>query len=79
MPESKSKRSRYRPPPKKKPKASPRRYGAVALGLMFLGVLSIVLSYFGLIPGTNGLASNTYLFVGLGLIAAGFIAATQWR
>jgi LPXTG-motif cell wall-anchored protein len=46
---------------------------------MFLGVMIIVLNYFGLIPGTGDTASNTYLFVGLGLIAAGFIAATQWR
>lgn len=79
VPESKSKRSRYRPPPKKKPKASPRWYGVLVLGLMFLGVIIIVLNYFGLVPGTQGIASNTYLFVGLGFIAAGFIAATQWR
>jgi len=51
----------------------------VVLGLMFVGVLMIVLNYFGLMPGTGGTASNTYLFVGLGFIAAGFVAATQWR
>ena len=75
----KSKRSTYRPPPRKRSKHSPRWYGIFVLGLMFVGVLMIVLNYFGLIPGTGDTASNTYLFIGLGFIAAGFIAATQWR
>ena len=79
MPRSKAKRRRYQPPPKKKPKPSPRWFGALILTLMFAGVIMIVLNYLGLIPGTQKTASNLYLFVGLGLIAAGFMAATQWR
>jgi LPXTG-motif cell wall-anchored protein len=79
MPRSRSKRSTYRPPPRKRSKHSPRWFGFFVLGLMFVGVLMIVLNYFGLIPGTGDTASNTYLFLGLGFIAAGFIAATQWR
>jgi hypothetical protein len=46
---------------------------------MFLGVIVIVLNYLGLVPGTHKQATNLYLFVGLGLIATGFLAATQWR
>jgi hypothetical protein len=38
-----------------------------------------VLNYLGLIPGTHGQATNMWLFVGLGLIAAGFAGSTQWR
>jgi hypothetical protein len=79
MPRSKSKRRRYQPPPRKKPKPSPRWFGATILVVMFSGVLIIVMNYFQLIPGTHHQATNLYLFVGLGLIATGFLAATQWR
>ena len=76
MPRSKSKRSRYQPPPKPKPKPSPRWLGPLILTLLFAGVLAIVLNYLGLLPGAP---RNLYLWVGLGLIAVGFGAATQWR
>jgi hypothetical protein len=79
MPRSKAKRRRYQPPPQKKRKPSPKWFGALILGLMFAGVVVIVLNYLGVIPGTNRQATNLYLFVGLGLIALGFGASTQWR
>ncbi|TMK96146.1 MAG: cell division protein CrgA [Actinobacteria bacterium] len=79
MPRSKSKRRRYQSPPKKKPKPSPTWVGVLILLLMFSGVIVIVLNYLGLVPGTHSQATNLYLFVGLGLIAAGFVGATQWR
>jgi len=79
MPRSKAKRRRYQPPPRKKPKPSPKWFGGLILGLMFAGVALIVMNYLGLIPGTHKQATNLYLFVRLGLIAAGFMAATQWR
>jgi hypothetical protein len=79
MPKSKSKRRSYQPPPKKKPKPSPRWFGIAILGSMFAGVIVIVLNYLGLMPGTGGEASNLWLFSGLGLIALGFLASTQWR
>ena len=79
MPRSKAKRRRYQPPPPKKRKPSPKWFGAVILGLMFAGVIVIVLNYLGVMPGTGGQATNFYLFLGLGLIAAGFAASTQWR
>lgn len=79
MPKSKAKRRRYQPPPKRKPKPSPKWYGAAILTLMFAGVIVIVLNYLGLMPGTHKQATNLYLFVGLGLIALGFLGSTQWR
>ena len=50
-----------------------------ALAVSLAGVLLIVTNYMGLIPGTNGTASQVYLFGGLGLIAFGFLLSTQWR
>lgn len=77
MPKSKSKRSRYQPPPKPKPKPSPKWFGALILTILFGGVVVIVLNYLGfLLPGSP---RNLYLWVGLGSIAVGFAAATQWR
>ena len=42
-----------------------------------LGVLIILANYVGLMPG--GDASNWYLLIGLALITAGFLTATQYR
>jgi len=64
------------PPPKKRPKASPRWYGFLVLGLMLVGVAVIVLNYMNLVPGGT---QQHWLWIGLGVIAAGFVAATQWR
>jgi hypothetical protein len=45
--------------------------------VLFGGVILIVLNYLGfLLPGSP---RNLYLFVGLGLIALGFVAATRLR
>ena len=79
MPRSKSKRRRYQAPPKKKPKPSPKWFGWTILGIMGVGVVMIVLNYLGLLPGEHGTANNLYLFLGLGLIAIGFLMSTVWR
>ena len=79
MPKSKSKRSTYQPPPKKKPKPSPRWFGITVLTILGAGVAVIILNYLGLMPGTNNQATNLYLWGGLGAIALGFGLATQWR
>jgi LPXTG-motif cell wall-anchored protein len=77
VPRSKSKRRRYQPPPKPKPKPSPRWLGPLILITLFSGVIVIVLNYLGfLLPGSP---NNMYLWVGLGLIAFGFILSTRWR
>ena len=76
----KSSRRPYVPTPqRKKRKSSPRWYGVAILSVMGVGVLMIVLNYIGLMPLTGGQASNLWLWVGLGLIALGFVGATQWR
>ena len=80
MPKSKSRRRRYQPPPRKKPKPSPRWFGVLILGLMALGVVIIILNYINLLPFVHQTSASTWpLFTGLGLIAAGFLLATQWR
>jgi hypothetical protein len=43
---------------------------------MGVGVLVILANYMNLIGGQ---ASQTWLYVGLGLIALGFLASTRWR
>jgi hypothetical protein len=84
MPKSKTRkkdtRRPYVPAPvKKKPRKSPRWYGFLVLGLLAAGVLVIVLNYVGLIPGTGHVAASQWLWVGLALIAGGFLAATRLR
>jgi len=76
MPRSKSKRSRYTPPPPKKAPPSPPWVPALMFTGFGLGVLIIILNYLGLLPGG---ASNGYLFLGLAFITGGFLLATQYR
>lgn len=76
MPRSKSKRSRYTPPPPKKAPPSPIWVPVLMFTLLGLGMLTIIVNYLELLPGG---AKNSYLFVGLGGITAGFMLATQWR
>jgi len=84
MPVSKGKRSRYTPPPKVKPKPSPRWVPIAVVVLISLGVIDLVLYYLSgqSTAGLFGLI-NRYtswpLIVGFSLIAGGFGLATQWR
>jgi len=50
--------------------------GPLILALLIVGALTIVLNYFDVLPGAP---TNWYLLGGIGLIAAGFITATQYR
>lgn len=81
MPRSKTRQKSSRrpyvpPPPVKRRRPSPKWYGFVVLGVMALGVASIVLNYMDLVPGGT---SQFWLWGGLALIALGFAAATRWR
>jgi len=68
--------ARYTPPIPQSAKTSPPWLGPLILGLLIAGVLVIITNYIGLLPGDT---SNWYLFLGLGLITAGFLTATSWR
>jgi hypothetical protein len=68
---------RYTPPTPKSKKVSPKWVPAVMFTCLGAGVLIILANYVGLMPG--GDANNWYLLLGLGLITAGFLTATQYR
>jgi hypothetical protein len=76
MPKSRSKRGKRQPPPKEKPKQSPLWVGVLFFTLIGVGVVVIIAHYLGALPGGT-LAYQ--LWVGLGLIAASFVVATQWH
>lgn len=68
--------NRYTPPIPKEMKVSPRWVPVLMFTLLVLGMVVIVANYLELLPGD---AKNTYLFLGLGFITAGFITATRYR
>lgn len=68
---------RYTAPIPAQYRSSPKWVPVLILTLFGLGLLSIVLNYLpGVLPGRT---SNAYLFAGLGLIVAGFIASTRYH
>jgi cell division protein CrgA len=67
---------RYTPPVPKDTKFSPPWVPALMFTFLLLGMAIIISNYLSLLPGDT---KNAYLFVGLGLITAGFITATQYR
>jgi hypothetical protein len=67
---------RYTPPIPRAQKVSPRWVPVLMFGCIGIGMALIVLNYLGLLPGA---ADNKYLLVGLALITAGFITATQYH
>ena len=67
---------RYTPPTPRSQKVSPVWVPAVMFTCLLLGVAIIVVNYLDVLPGGT---TNWYLLVGLGLITAGFLTATQYR
>lgn len=76
MPVSKSKRSRYTPPPPKKAPASPLWVPVSLCTLMLAGLIVVIGNYLQVLPGNT---QNRYLIVGLVLITSGFGLATTYR
>ena len=77
MPQSKSKRSRYTPPPPKKAPPSKLWVPVTAVTLLGVGLLVVVTNYLNLLPGPD--TENRYLLLGIALISGGFLALTGWR
>ena len=68
---------RYTPPIPKSKKVSPRWVPALMFTCLLLGVAIVILNYLPhVLPGGT---SNWYLLLGLGLITAGFVTATQYH
>jgi Cell division protein CrgA len=68
---------RYTPPvPRKDQMPSPMWVPVLMFTLLGLGIIVILLNYVSLLPGAT---DNLYLLLGLGLILAGIITATQFR
>jgi hypothetical protein len=67
---------RYTPPVPKDKKVSPPWVPALMFTCLLLGMVIIISNYLNVLPGGT---KNAYLFVGLGLITAGFVTATQFR
>jgi hypothetical protein len=68
---------RYTPPKPKSATTSPLWVPAAMFTCLGLGLLVIVANYLGLLPG--GEAQNSSLFIGLGLMIAGFGLSTRYR
>jgi len=68
---------RYTAPQPKTKKRSPLWVPATMFTCLITGIVVIVGNYLELLPG--GEAQNSYLFVGLGLMIAGFVLSTQYR
>ncbi len=77
MPQSKSKRSRYTPPPAKKAPPSPLWLPVALTTSLATGLVVVVTNYLALLPGSD--AQNRYLLLGLALISGGFVLATGYR
>jgi len=77
VPQSKSKRSRYTPPPAKKADPSQLWVPVVATSLLACGLAVIVLNYLNLLPGAD--TENRYLLLGIALISGGFLILTNYR
>lgn len=67
---------RYTPPIPKEYKVSPKWVPVMMFALLLGGMVVIIANYLEVLPGD---AKNTYLFLGLGMITAGFITATKYR
>jgi hypothetical protein len=77
MPESKSKRSRYTPPPAKKAPPSKLWVPVGLTTLLAVGLAVVVANYLNLLPGAD--TENRYLLLGIALISGGFLMATNYR
>ncbi len=74
--------ARYTPPVPKELKVSPPWVPVLMAVLLVVGTAVILLNYVALLPTWGFLpddTSNVWLLVGLALILAGIVVATQWH
>lgn len=76
MPQSKSKRSRYTPPPPKNAPPSPLWVPVAMATMLVAGLVVLVTNYLELLPGET---PTRYTLLGLSLITGGFFLATTYR
>jgi hypothetical protein len=69
-------RGHYTPPVGKYARQSPQWYGPAIVGLFVLGLLTIVLNYLAVLPGST---SAWYLLVGIVIIFSGFAAMMRYH
>jgi hypothetical protein len=73
---------RYTPPIPREMRVSPTWIPVLMFGLLLLGTAVILLNYVALLPDWGILpddTSNTWLLIGLAMILAGIVVATQWH
>lgn len=66
---------RYTPPVSKEAKKSPPWMGYLIIGLLLLGVLTIMIGFTGYLPGGEGVG----LLVGIAFLVAGLVVATRYH
>lgn len=67
---------RYTPPTPRTVRRSPKWYGPAILSMLIVGMLTILLNYLTVLPGS---VSSWYLIAGLVVIFTGFVGATRYH
>jgi hypothetical protein len=78
MPKSRSKRSRYVPPPRPKPKPSAPWVGPTIVISLVVGLVYILLFYMQVLPPMLDRLNNINLAIGFAPLIFGLLLATRW-
>jgi hypothetical protein len=78
MPKSRSKRRRYVPPPRPKPKRSAPWVGPTIVISLAVGIIYILLFYMQILPSFLSDLGNINLAVGFLPLIVGLLLATRW-
>jgi hypothetical protein len=78
MPKSRSKRRRYTPPPRPKPKRSAPWVGPTIVVSLVVGIVYILLFYMQILPPVLDNLNNFNLAIGFVPLIFGLILATRW-
>jgi hypothetical protein len=78
MPKSRSKRRRYVPPPRPRPKRSAPWVGPTIVVSLVVGIVYILLFYMQILPPVLDNLNNFNLAIGFVPLIFGLILATRW-